>query len=445
MPETFMGVKLGTAKVGGVQVMYEGIRAMHDPMFESLRKKWQGLGYFDPFVSEVNNTLKLSRSFDKGAITSVEKALDSNLVQILSKPADYSESMVRKATMHTGAVLAKRLYPELGEEGVTIFARDFMDKAIGNYHAAQRPVMFQGTLGVAMGLFQTYMLTLGQATYRHLELKNYKAIGKAMMAQATIFGTHSLPGFTPISEAIGTHFSDNNVDLVTGTYRAVGDKAANFLLYGMPSNLGPAFTSRGEISPRAPNILGGMQNIVGVSFAMQTADMLGHVTDSLKAERPDMARAFGEALSLQSMSRPLARGAELMTGYSITRKAGETIEVPEEVWTATGIMSRVLGVRPMQEAKVREAIHLNSVYGAADRDARQVLMKQLKTAIRNGDLDDEKVERFSAEYLRKGGTSTGWRSAYNTALAQVDTNGKQHLADKLKPDSPINFMINERD
>jgi hypothetical protein len=105
-----------------------------------------------------------------------------------------------------------------------VFARDFMDRTIGNYAAAQRPTMFQGTLGVAMGLFQTYMLTMAQSLYRHLEKGEFKALAKTMLAQSTIFGAKSLPGFNIVSEKIGEHFSDDNFDLVTGTFRALPDK-----------------------------------------------------------------------------------------------------------------------------------------------------------------------------------------------------------------------------
>lgn len=444
MPAEFMGVARSTANVGGVQIMYEGARAANSPIWRSLDAKWAKEGYYSPLVSEASNVMRLSRSFEKGAISKVENALDSNLVNIMSKPADWSESFVRRQTMFTGAVLAKRLYPELSDEGITIFARDFMDKAVGNFHASQRPVFFQGTLGVALGLFQTYMLTLGQSVYRQLEMKNYKALGKAALTQSGIFGVSSMPGFQQISQAIGDNFSDDNVDLTTGTYRALGNKLADFTLYGLPSNLGPSFHTRGDVSIRPPNVLAGAQNTVAVAFASQTLDMMGQLQKAMGADAPDMARAIGQALSMQSMSRPLARTAELATGYSVTSK-GNTVQTPEEVWTATGVFSRILGTRPLEESKLREAMHLNTFYGSKDREARQEITKKLKTAVRGGELSQEQIEKYSAEYLRKGGTPTGWRSAVNEAAARSNERGEVALLEKLKPNNPLNFMINNLD
>lgn len=440
MPAEFMGAALKTKDVPVAQVMMEGIRSMNSPRFASLSKKWEELGYFTPMVSEVTNLQRSTRSFEKGAIASLENAIDSKFVELMSKPADFSESMVRKATMFTGFQLAKRLYPELDEAGATIFARDFMDKAVGNFHASQRPVFFQGTLGVAMGLFQTYILTLGQSIYRQLEMQNYKALGKATLLQGSIFGAQSLPGFHQVSQLIGEHFSDEHVDLTTGTYRAIGDTSADLVLYGLPSNLGPALFTRGDISVRPPNLLAGAQNTVAVSFLSQTLGSLSEIQRALTEDSATMGRAFGQALSLQSVSRPVARLAELATGYSID-KAGNTVQIPEEVWTATGVLSRIMSTRPFEEAKYRQANHLHSYYGAIDNDNRKEVTKKLRTAIRSGELSDEDVAKYAEEYFRKGGTPTGWRAAYREAVARTTEEGKQHLLDKLKENSPLNFMI----
>jgi len=445
MPETFMGVAKGSAKVPTTQIMFEGARMMNSPRFAALNKKWEDLGYFTPLVSEASEVLRASRSFEKGAVAKIENALDSKIVEVLSKPADLSEGLSRKITMNTGAALAKRLYPELDDNGITIFARDFMDKALGNYTASQRPAFFQGTMGVAMGLFQTYMLTLAQGVYRSVELKDWATLSKTAMAQTTVFGTSSLPGFDYVSKAIAENFSDDNVDLTTGTYRALGDSAAEFALYGMPSNLtGAAFYTRGDVDPRLPNVLAGADNIVAVNMAIQAAQAVGSVGKAIASGDQDTGQAILQALSLQSMSRPLARGAELLSDYSMTR-AGNTVQNAEEVWSTTGVIARVMALRPMEEAKLREAQHLNQYYGAMDRDNRQAVVNKLRTAIRNGTVDSERIAGWAEEYFRNNGTPTGWRSAYKSAIAKTDMSGKEALMDKLRDDDPLNFMINNLD
>jgi hypothetical protein len=433
MPESFMGVKKATVNAWPVQIMYEGVRSMNSPMFKALNDKWEKLGYFSPMVSEVTNLQRATRKFDRGLIPHIENALDHKIVEVMSKPADMAESMTRKVAMNVGGVLAKRLYPELDEAGITIFARDFMDKAIGNFHASQRPVMFQGTLGVALGLFQTYMLTLGQSIYRHLELKNYKALGVAALTQSGLFGTKSLPGFDAISHTIGEHFSDDHVDLSTGLYRAVPDRMADFMLYGMPSQVGPSFTTRGATDFRPPNF-------TAVQFLSQSMDFLNNMQKAVQQDNQNVGRAFAQALSLQSMSRPLARGAELATGYSL-KQSGETVQIPEEVWSFQGVAARLLATRPIEEQKLRDADHLNHFYGALDRDNREKATNELRTAIRNGSLTDTNMAKLAEEYMRHGGSPAGWRSAVNNAIARTDTAGKETFVQKLKPENPLHYMI----
>lgn len=442
MPATFMGVQKGTAKVGTVQIMYEGMRASNSPQWVALGKKWEAAGYFDQMVSEANDTLHMSRSLDKGAIAATERALDSNLVRILSKGADFSETLVRRQTMFTGAVLAKRLYPELDDTGVTIFARDFMDKAVGNFHAPQRPVLFQGTLGVALGLFQTYSLTLAQSMYRHLELKNFKELATGALLQSTIFGTSSMPGFAAVSNMIGTHFSEDHVDLETGTFRAVQDNMAEMILYGLPSQLGVGTHTRGDANFRIPGLTG--DSVVAINFAKQFTQSVQQMADAVGNADKSIPQAFAEALSMQALSRPLARGAEALMGYSVTRE-GNTVQTPEEVWTLSGIIARAIGTRPLEEIKLRNAMHMNSFYGSLDYDRRQELMKEIKTRIRAGTLNESDVAEASLKYLATGGTPTGWRSAYARALGSEQTDGKEVLLDKLRPDSPLNYMINSLD
>lgn len=157
-----------------------------------------------------------------------------------------------------------------------------------------------------------------------------------------------------------------------------------------------------------------------------------------------MGQGLAQALSLQSMSRPIARTAELVSGYSITQK-GNTVQIPEEVMTPTGIFARVLGTRPIAEQKLRDADHLNHFYGAVDYENRQKAMNKLRTAIRNGSLNEEKTAKIAEEYMKLGGTPRGWQAAINTAVHKTDTSGKDNLISKLKPESPLNYMIDHLD
>lgn len=438
---------LGAAKEAGLSpnlasIMHEGMRLSNSKIGEALAERWAKEGHFTSYVTESNKALRMTRSFQKDSAYYLESFVNNRFMDTMSWTADKAEDMIRYHTMFAGYALAKKVYPQLGDTGATIFARDFMDRAVGNYHSGQRPVMFQGTMGVAMGLFQTYMLTMAQNIYRHLELKDYKNLGKAMLAQSTIFGAGSLPGFDIVSQAIGDNFSDENIDLTTGTFRASDDKVATSVIFGLPANLGPALFTRGDISPRIPNPTN-FNSIAAVNMVNQSAQAVSNVVSAVQ-EGKNFGSAALQALSLQSVSRPIARVSELATGYSISR-AGDVFSAPSEVYTFNGIASRIMGARPIEEAIARESLHLDKTYARADREARMEVTGKLKKAIRNNELEDNDLEELAAAYMKKGGSAQGWRTAVNNALEGANTSGRQLVINKLRPDSPLMYMMDSLD
>lgn len=423
-------------------IMTGGIRRMNSSAPINLRFKQLATeeGLLDPMISEVDEVMKQARFGTGGAIGAMEKALDSNFIKIMSKPSEWAEHQVRKTAFFAGVETAYRTYGNsLSEKQVMIFARDFMKQSLGNYSTAQRPMMFQGTAGAAMGLFQTYMLTYAQNMYRHLDLKDYKGLGQTMLAQGGIFGAGSLPGFQPVSQLVGENFSDDNIDFNTGLYRALPDELANIVMYGLPSNLAPAVHTRGDVNPRIPT---GFSTLVAPSMIGQMAQSLVQVGKAVLDQDTSAGQAFFEALSMQSVSRPIARLSELATGYSVTRQ-GNQIAGPEEVWSTQGILARVFSTRTLQEAKAREAIHLNSHYGSINNENRQAVLETLRTNVRNNSVTPQLLDDLAYEYMRTG-SPQGFRQAVNHAFMENSNEGMIDLHSKLK-DSSLMYLIDDLD
>jgi hypothetical protein len=98
----------------------------------------------------------------------------------------------------------------------------------------------------------------------------------------------------------------------------------------------------------------------------------------------------------------------------------------------------------MMEAKIRDAVHLNSVYGQVDHASREKVMFELKSMLRSGNMDADKVSELANEYMRTG-TPNGWRSAMNKAMAQVNEPTTNSVRKYLDPRSPTNLMIDSLD
>jgi hypothetical protein len=444
MASSYLGATLDpSAKFSVFSAMIDGVRLMNHP---ELGKHWGDFartkGDFDVGLREVSEILEHKKSLDPGVLTTLEKATESKLVAWLSTLSTKSEEIVREIAYFTGISMAKKAYPGISDTGAYVFARNFIDETVGNYTSAQRPAAFQGVVGSGMALFQTYMLTMAQSMYRQIEHRDWASLGKMLLTQSTIFGASSLPGFHVVSEAIGTHFSDQHFDLETGTFRAIPDPIANIILYGLPSSFGPGFTTRGDIQPRLPNPTN-VDSIAAINIAKQAYTSMEHVAAAAFSSDGNTGQALLEAISLQSVSRPIARAAELLSGHSITSR-GDVVASPAELYTTQGIIARVLSTRPLEEIKIRETFQLNSVYGKADAQNRRAVTARLKSYIRNGSTDPEALDKMAEEYLRTG-TTTGWRAAVTDAIRQSAVGGQATSISKLKEDSPLNRMIEDRD
>ena len=425
---------------GPLAVMFGGIRRMNsnNPLNEKFKRYAVEAGLLDAQVSEVDDVLRQSRFATGGAIGKLEAALDSNFVNILSKPSEWADKQVRKAAFFTGVETAYRTYgPQISDDQVMIFARDFMKQAIGNYSTSQRPMMFQGTAGAAMGLFQTYMLTYAQNMYRHLEIGDYKGLGKTMLAQAGIFGAGSLPGFHAVSQLVGEHYSDDNIDFTTGLYRALPDELSDIIMYGMPSTIGPAVHTRGDVNPRIPT---GFTTLVAPSMIAQATQSMMDVASAVISQDKPTGQAFLEALSTQSVSRPIARLSELASGYSVTG-AGNQVAGPEEVWSWQGVLARAFSTRTLREAKAREVDHINSYYGTLNNENRQAVLETLRENIRNDSVTPELMDKLAFEYMRTG-KPQGFRQAVNQAFMENSNQKIMDLHTKLG-DSPLMYMLDD--
>lgn len=216
---------------------------------------------------------------------------------------------------------------------------------------------------------------------------------------------------------------------------------AQVLLYGFPSQL-VGITTRGDIQPRIASPLTGLDSLAAVNITMQSYDTLERLTKAAFTADQNTGTAMLEALSLQSVSRPVARVSELLTGHSIT-KAGQIVDNNVNFFEL-GTISRAFGTRPIEEIQAREAMHLDTVYGQADSRKRKEVTTQLKSYISNGNLDQEILADLNESYMRTG-SAGGWRSAVNEAIAQAGRPGTANVREQLSPSSAVQLMMQDLD
>ena len=337
-------------------------------------------------------------------------------------------------------LFAARLADQIGNlrgikgEELDAFVSTFTKKVVGNYTSAQRPLIFQGVLGQAVGLFQTYNFNLFQQATRHIANGNDKAVAMMAALQGTIFGAQSLPGFNLANQGLAAWGGDEYKDAYSETRRVLGEDVANAVLYGGASNLlGANLWTRGDANPR---------NITGIPITPSDLAQVSYYGRALGAMKQwgDSVLSGGnikvstlEAIAHANISRPLTGLVELALGARTT--TGGTLEaaVGQDLLSWASAV-RLLGAKPMQEALTSEATYKFGIVRAKEQKELNDLAYALRTDMlaEKGNIDQETISAYAKKYIEVGGHPRGFRKWYLANLAKATTPRAQLFAKAIK-------------
>lgn len=288
----------------------------------------------------------------------------------------------------------------------------FVNRTQGNMLASQRPVMFQGPIGQAIGLFQTYQFNLMQQMFRYVAEGSKKDAAMLLGLQGTIYGLNGLPGFDFVNKHIVGTASGNpqHRDLYDATYGVFGNQVADFLMYGLPSNILHAnLYSRGDINPRHLTVV--PVNPVDIPIYGAYSRFFGNLKDT--ATKIANGGAFWQSM-LQGMehnglSRPLAGLAQELqavgTGGTAFSTSGRGNILGSNDIFSIASFARIAGGRPFDEARLLDAVYRYKYYAADDFAKRQGIAEAVKSYTIGGKtLDDQDiVEGMLHRYVASGG------------------------------------------
>lgn len=332
----------------------------------------------------------------------------------------------------TDPMVAKGL---MGEKEQNAFMQIFVNRVQGNYVASQRPIAFQGTLGAALSLFQTYQFNLLQQLFRHIENKDARTLAIAGGLQTTMFGLNGLPLF----DAINTHLIGNasinegHHDAYSSMVRVAGKEWGDWLMYGTASALplfadkSPSLYTRGDLNPRHITVLPNPMNPSEIPIVSGLTRVVGAVAGMGKQllNGADVTPTLLFGLEHNGVSRPLAGLAQVLQGYSTTSK-GSLIAANNDMLSIASA-SRILGAKPMDESVALNHMYRLNAYKAFDRQRIEGLGMAVKEKMRNGTFTSEDSVDFMARYAADGGRIEG----YTQALQRWMKEAKQSTVNKV--------------
>lgn len=290
----------------------------------------------------------------------------------------------------------------LPEKEAFSYINTAVNRVIGAYSTNQRPMLFQGPVGSAIGLFQTYQFNLIQNLLRHVGDGDKKAVATLAGLQTSLFGLQGAPGFYHLNSYIGNQ-NESQGDLASSTYSIAGKEWGDWFMYGLPSNmLQTSIYTRGDVTPRHALVV--PTSIADVPIVSASARLAGVVWDTaqkLKGTGLD-GDILLHGLAMNGINRPLAGMAQLAMGSSITRD-GKLISnsIDED---ATGMFARLAGGKPLDEAIAVDAFYRQKAYEVRDRNELSILGSGIRNKIVGGfSPTNDEVAGFTEAYAARGG------------------------------------------
>lgn len=335
----------------------------------------------------------------------------------------------------------------IDDKTALVYINTFVNRTQGNYIASQRPLLFQGPVGQAIGLFQTYQFNLIQQLLRHVGEGQGKSVATMLGLQASIYGMNGLPAFNAINTHIIGNASGNveHKDIIQATYSGAGKVAGDWLVYGGLSNAFGLFDpdlkmnmySRGDVNPRNLTIV--PTDPAKVPIVQAATRLYGQLSEGFSkiGQGAPVWETFLRGLEQNGISRPLAGMAQILEGATVGGGTVTSMNQKGNLLMAHDLMNlasltRVLGGKPLDEALINDQNFRINAYRAHENDKRAVLGEAIKLNIIGGkELSPEQLEEFQRYYVKTGGKQENFAKFLAAQYKNTTVSQANQLRDQL--------------
>lgn len=410
---------------------------------KELIARYKGKGYISDVSDQYKQLLEVSTI--KGTETAAEMESKSRqMFELFKKVGDFGEKwtgnrIAEEMNRFVSANVMDQITSVAVKRGLMdqasadAYVNTFVNRTQGNMVASQRPQMFQGPIGQAIGLFQTYQFNIMQQLLRYVGEGSKKDALTLMGLQGTVYGMNGLPAFQAVNQhIIGTASGNkNHTDAYSSVNNIVGKNAGDWITYGVSSNflLDPDLKinlySRGDINPRNATVV--PSNMADIPIVASWAKLTGSIKNALGsvANGGDVWNSLLSGLEQNGINRPLAglarvaRGIDGGVSYS-TNSKGNVVSANDLYSLAN--LARISGAKPFDEAVTQDAVYRIQAYQSVDRAKMIKLGTAVKSVVADGGVpSQEQLNEFMTQYAAKGGKQEEFSKWYVGQLRAATT------------------------
>lgn len=308
----------------------------------------------------------------------------------------------------TGHRMATQVLKMANKEDALLFAHNFANKTIGDYRPNNRPRIFQGALGMPLGLFQTFTWNYYQRLFSYIENADIRTVATQFAMQSSVFGVQSVPGWDLVTGFFASNY-DGTTNPVDGFQNLFGaDWKTDTILYGTLSNIprifgaetGVALYSRGDLNIQRLPGLWSIDKTAPAQLIQNAYNILDQSVGMMR-QQGFSSQQMAEILATNSISRPLRNIIEISLGERVDPR-GQLIR--QDIRSGLSIAARTLGLRTLLEAKQDEAYFRLRSTQFSQMEKMRELRTATRAAIRGGSLDEDTVRGAIHNYIRYGGS-----------------------------------------
>ncbi len=420
----------------------ESIKDFFGPEKTALIAKYKSIGAIKDVASQYHEMMDMMAIEPLKGMTKVKGFMESGIEKGAKFTAsEFAETFTRFVSAN---VMKKMTDPIVSAGKMTVAEQDayisvFVNRVQGNYLSSQRPIAFQGVLGSAVSLFQTYQFNLLQQLFRHVENRDAAALGTLVGLQSGLYGLNGIPFFEATNSFLlgSSRLSPEHKDLYSSAPKVAGQELGNWMLYGTASafplfsSKAPALYTRGDVNPRHISIIPiSPLDVPAVDGSIRIVSNLLNMGKTM-ANGGAMTSALLEGLEHNGISRPLAGFAQVVQGYSTTSK-GSLISANNDFFSVA-TLSRVAGSKPMDESLALNAMFRLNAYKAQDQAKIEAIGEAVKTKLRsNQTLSTEELQDFQLKVAKAGMRPEQYAEALQRWSKNANASVVNDLASKNK-------------
>ncbi len=406
-----VGIDKENAAWSPTRALISGTHFMFSKEGQRVWKEASEAGFMDQQVAEMFKTITgPAEGYAAGIFRRA-----TNMASVLS---DKSERVARGISFMTGYNYGKRALGITDDDLLFAFANKFANDTIGDYSPNNRPRIFQGAVGMPLGLFMTFTWNYYQRLFGYIENAQTRALVTQFATQASVFGAQTVPGFDQYSELFFQNY-DGNLNPVDAMENRFGSEFTEWFMYGTVSNLpkmfgfddGVALYTRGDINfTKIPTILT-PGDIPSVQMVKKSLDAARETFNMLRERGGFDGNQMAEIVQNYSTNRTMRSMASLFTGY-VTDRRGQVVDSSPsfndifkgEIQNETALFARLTGLRTLNESR---RVEMNSRIKGIDLSRRYrmgALRDVLRSEFRKTKPDDDVINNAFASYIRYGGS-----------------------------------------